>query len=60
MKHPVEIDDFVNPLTDMTHLIIPFVVGVVWCGFALDDNDVGRWVFHTRWVHHVIKLCRIE
>ena len=46
MKTPVEIDDFVNQMTDMTPLIKPFVggcgmvwllVGVVWCGFVLWD-----------------------
>ncbi len=32
MKQPVEIDDFVNQMTDMTRLIIPFVGG---CGMVL-------------------------
>ena len=33
VKQPVEIDDFVNQMTDMTPLIIPFVgeYGVVLC-----------------------------
>ena len=61
MKQPVDIDDFVDQMTDMTLLIIPTVAGCGMVWLWLDDNDVGRCcVLYKWWIYHVIKLCRIE
>ena len=44
MKHPVEIDDFVNQMTEMTLLIVRFVggCGMVW--FCVMGYVVLRWL----------------
>ncbi len=44
MKQPVDIDDFVNQMTDMTLLIIPFVGGCVMVWFCVMGSAVLRWL----------------
>ena len=50
MKTPVEIDDLVNQMTDMTPLIIPFVggCGMVW--FCVMGSAVLRWLCVCGWM----------